>query len=335
MMVNRIGKVLVIIACLTTGIISLLLAPIIPFQYEGTKKVNYSPTIKQINLFITSDVANIQLNYATDPNADLINISYSYVIGSSIIVTPPSILISSQNSTFGNTLSVNLTIDFPPSILSSVWSTMTKITLNPTLLSNLTIRTETGNILIDNSKSQNKTFIDLTLEATTGNIEVILVNESNIFGTFHMNSNSGNTQLLLMENVTLNNDFVIETTTGNIDLILNNLSLKSQVLKGIVLSSSGTIHAEMYQWLNPTGNLTLNITTNSGSVRLDIKLEADFFSSQISPQTSTGTIWFRTPHPGFNQIDSSLISINTGLSSYINVNITTISGNIDIYADCI
>ncbi|MHA1132373.1 MAG: hypothetical protein ACTSQI_07510 [Candidatus Helarchaeota archaeon] len=355
-MVSKTGKVIVIIACLSVGIIAILFAPILPSTIKGTETVQYNASITQINLIVDSDVANIYIDYSTVPTADLINLSYNYLVGYSILLSPPPPEITFTNFTIGNVLNVVLNIQFPELILSSVWSSITQLTINPYLLTNLTISCGTGNLDVDNSYSINKTFVDIDLSTSTGNIDVNLINESqvrgnllisretgntqvvlgrnsNIDGNLQINSTTGNSILILLENATLNNDFIMKTTAGTIDAHLNNISLNNDEVQGIIQSTTGNLNVEAYQKLDLVGNLTLKLITSSGNVRLPITLEEAYLSSGISYQTSSGSIKINPNPPGFDPPGvNTMNSSAPDRSSNFDVAITTISGNIDIIA---
>ncbi len=355
-MVSKTAKVLIIIACLSVGILAILFAPIVPATFRGTDIVQYDAGVDQINLVVNSDIANVYIDYANDSSADLINLSYYYLIGHALLLEPPAPQVVLTNSTSGNVLTVNVDVDFPALVLTSTWTTVTQLTINPTLLTNLSISCDTANINVDSSYSTNKTFIDIDLLTDTGNIEVTLTNGSNILGdllvtrttgnaevilgknsaiagNLQINSTTGNAELILLEDTTLNNDFIVKTSTGNIDLALNNISLNNNEIQGFLLAISGNIEANIIQRLDPTGNLTLTMTASSGNARLTISLEADYLSSAIYYQTGSGSVNINANPPGFDTPGLSLMTSSApDCSSNFDVDMTTSSGNINILA---
>ncbi len=355
-MVSTKIKVLILIAALSTSMIALLLAPIIPVQYIGTEKVDYSAPVKQINLIVNIDASSLTINYAEEPDADLVSFNYSIIIGHGLLYTPPVPLISFINSTTGDVLTITLTIDIPQFSLSSIFFAKSYLTINPHLLCNFSVHTLTGNIALDTSNFLNKTFVALDFTTETGNIDVSLVNMSNILGdlviyrttgncdlvfakncnlggALQVNSTTGNSDVYFSENVTLSEDFIIKTSTGNIYTYLKNILLNDNEIQGIIQTNTGNIHVNSSQWLNPPGNLTLSITTTTGNVRLDIKLEADCISSQLTPDTGTGTISYEGSHLGYHHDGNNLVSNDPLRNSNFNIDLQTGTGNININAE--
>lgn len=345
-------KAIIIIACIATGAIAFLLTPIIPTEYKGSYNVDYSVTTDKIDLIVGADISSIAIIYSNDPSADLINISYKFTIGHSILFDPGPPTITFNNHTIGTLLIATLIVDFPALYFASTWYSLVLITLNPTLLCNFTISTDTGNIDIDTTNFQNKTFTKIDLSASTGNIEVDLMSSSKILGDLHIltttgnkdiniaenseiggtlqvNGTTGNVDLVLKENTTLNNNFIVKTTTGNINTYLYNISLNNNEITGIIQSTTGNIETAIRQLLDPAGNLTLNSYCTTGNNRLTIKLEADYLSSEIHPTTGTGTITYGL-HLGFNKVGADLISTLPDQSSNFDVNIVTTTGNINL-----
>jgi hypothetical protein len=355
-MVSKTVKVLVVIACLSVGILAILFAPIVPTTFRGTEIVQYDSGVDQINLIVNSDVANIYIDYANETSADLINLSYYYLIGHALLLEPPAPQVDFTNSTSGTVLTVNIDVNFPNLVLSSTWTTITQLTINPTLLTNLTITCATANIDVETSHSINKTFVEIDLLTETGNIDVAMTNESTILGdllvkrttgnaeviigknseivgNLQVNSTTGNADLILIENATLNNDFIVKTTTGNINVYLNNISLNNNEIQGFIQALSGNLEANIVQELNPMGNLTLKMISSSGNARLPINLEADYLSSEISYQTGSGSININTNPPGYDTPTPSVMTSSApDRSSNFDVDIITASGNINIIA---
>ena len=355
-MVSNAAKALIIIACITTGIFAVLFAPLQEAQYQGTSAVQYSASVDQINLITNSDIADIQISYATDPEADLINLTYFYILRHAIVFSPPNITVSFINSTSGKILTLKLTVDFPTLGFTSIAFSRTHLTINPKLLSNLSVHVVTGNIDLDNTYSQNKTFIDVDLRTSTGNIDIDLVNNSLITGQLHLRSSSGNLHIevgtnarisgnlqanttsgniyaLLEAGVTLEDDFVFKTNSGNVDLMFSNISLNSNEVVGTVGVLSGNIYISIQQFTDLSGNLTLDAKTSSGNINLDIDLEADYISSFIVPTKISGNInYFPNPPAGFHPDGANIDSDPPDCISNIDANLHTNSGNINIFA---
>lgn len=358
-MVSNAIKALIIIACITTGIVAVLFAPLQVTQYQGTRSVQNSGSVEQINLITDSDVANIQISYATHSDADLINLTYFYIVRHAIVFPAPNMTVSFINSTSGNILTVKLTIDTKALGFISVGYTMVHLTINPKLLSNLSIHVNSGNINLDNTYSSNKTFVDINLRTASGNINVNLVNQSHvrdnlylrtssgninmdleanayIGGSLQANTTSGNIGVQLKAGVTLDDDFGLRTASGNINLIFSNISLDNNVVAGTLQVISGNIGIWVQQLTDLSGNLTLTANTLSGNVNLHIDLEADDISSLISPTKVSGNLnYFPDPPLGFHHsptpLSASVIS-DILRNSNINATLVTISGNINIFA---
>ncbi|MHA1264443.1 MAG: hypothetical protein ACTSRS_04330 [Candidatus Helarchaeota archaeon] len=345
------AKVLIVIAVLASGTISLLLAPLLPTSSVGTKNVPYDGgVITQINLVADVDVANIRIEYANSSTADLINVTWDLSVRYSVLVPPPTIQISWTNYSIGTTLTAIFRVQFIGLLLSAGLFSNIYITINPLLSSNLSVITTTGNINLNTTNSQNPIFQDVNLttstgilladfiegttiqgeiniQTTTGNSELTIAKNAVINGTLTAKTTTGWNFVTLANNVSLFNNFLIQTSTGKITLFLNNSQLNSKALTGSLTTTNGNIKATIAQRVDSNGNLTLIMNSDTGNLRLILDLNAaGSIQSTVSPTTSTGLITGTLA--GYSTGPGPRISTNTPQPYSIDANLTTNTGNI-------
>jgi len=337
-MVSNAAKALIIIACISTGIVAVLLAPLQIVRYDGTNIVQYSASVDQINLITNSDIANIEISYATDPNADLLNLTYHYLIRHAIAFSPPNITVSFFNSTSGSILTVRVIVDFSALGFTSLAASVTHLTINPKLLSNLSIHVATGNIDLDNTNSQNKTFIDVDLETATGNINVNLADDSHIIGDLYLSSATGNLGVATGTQAFIGGSLQAYAGTGNIDVDLAN---DSSITGNLFLRTlSGNSGLEVGVDAAIEGSMQVNATSGNVEVllRAGVTLKTDFivktgsgnanliFSNlSLANNAAMGTVRATS--------GNILVSIQQlqDLSGNLTLNVRTGSGNVNFH----
>ncbi|NVM56102.1 MAG: hypothetical protein HWN66_20565 [Candidatus Helarchaeota archaeon] len=343
-------KGLLIIGIITSGTFSLLLAPIVPVFLTEYRVIPNDIGINQINLIVNTDTSNIQIDYASSNDSDLIELTCGYTVRHSVLVPPSNLPINFQKYNNSGILTVIATIDVQGIQYGTIVSSSTLITINPRLISNLTIASHSGNIDLITTNFQNLTFQDVNLTTlhgncfttfipgciiqgnlsiltSSGNNRLIVSPNCEIEGQLIANTTTGNNEVTFGENCTIGNDFFVQTTTGTCIFTVTNCSLNNKNITGILESSSGAINSTITQWVNPNGNLTLDVDSVSGNCRLIMDYSNSSFASTIYYTTGTGNIFY-DGFVGFNAILGGNRSKNWPLSSIVNVTIDTNSGNI-------
>lgn len=326
-------KAIIIICIIATAVVALIFAPLLPATSQGTEAVDYDPSIQQVNLVVNVDSGHVRVEFDNSSTAQLVNVTWDYTLRYAIVVPPPTPTITFQNYTAGTTLNVLYTVVTPWLFVTGGYYSTSIITINPELVSNLTITTTTGNVNLSSTNFQNKTFIDIKLTATTGNIDATLIDDSNITGLLDVEATTGGVVVTLQNGCILNNDFSVETTTGNSFVYLNNISLNDHELTGTITASTGSSRLTITQQTDLHGNLTITTSCTTGNSRLVTDFDASEVSSTVGPTTTTGTIYYGSaswPYKGFNKVGSALISTNQGLANNIDVTISVTTGNIDL-----
>jgi len=191
------AKALIIIAVIASGTISLLLAPLVPVTNGMLITDEIINQLKPLNLVANVDAANILIQYANDSSADAINVTWDVTVRHSILVPPPTIVVSWDNYTISDELNVNLTIDFEGLLLASGLLAIVIVTINPLLYGNFSITTTAGNINLTNTNHLNPVFIDVNLTSNTGNIYASFISNSEMWnGDLRVQSTTGNCEIL-------------------------------------------------------------------------------------------------------------------------------------------
>jgi len=339
-MVNKAAKALIIIACISTGIVAVLLAPLQGVQYNGTRIVSFSGAVDQINLITNSDIANVEIRYSTDDTADLINLTYHYLIRYAILFSPPNVTVSLINSTLGKVLTVQVTVDFTPLGFTTMAASVTYLTINPKLLSNLSIHVGTGNIILDNTNSQNKTFIDLDLQTATGNIDVNLAADSRITGDFYGSSASGNVDLTTGIRSSVAGSLQAYTSSGNVDV---NLANGSNIAGNLYLRTiSGNSGLDVGENASIDGAMQVNTTSGNVAVLLreGVSLKTDFI---LKTGSGNVNLIFSNISLANNAVTGTLRTISGNilisiqqlrdLDGNMTLDAKTSSGNVNLYID--
>ncbi|MHA1276743.1 MAG: hypothetical protein ACTSQI_07525 [Candidatus Helarchaeota archaeon] len=355
-MIQKKAKILILIIAVIISTLTILIVPFRKTTISDSKIVPYSVSIQQINL--TANIGDIPLfiRYADQSNAELINFTCIFETRSAIISGPPSISVTFENNTLGNALILRVSLQYVTVPLSSILFAKTFLTINPNLVTNLTATTTIGNIEFNTEKFQQKTLRFLNLSSTSGTIDAFITNKCNVTGPLHLTTISGTNNLTLngqssiwnaiemssisglcaislKENTTITSNLNILTENGTIYMQTSNISLNNQNLTWQLTVYAGDIQANLTQWVDPIGNLTLIISNIYGVIDFGISLEANTISSEIETNTSLGgLITINTIHPGYVETGSGLDSTLPDRPSNFNANIGTVSGTVYVNA---
>ena len=330
----------------------LLFVPMIPYAYSGGQNIPYNASVDSINLVVGSDSSDIYVRYASSPIAALIDIAWDYTIWHPLLAFP-SVQVTFDNATLGTILSINFTSTILGFRLAGVNLMTTVITINPTLLTNLTIDIGSGNLDLNTLDFTNKTFgnvafqtlsgntmatffsdclitNNLTCTTGSGNIDINLETGCEIGGVFRTIAGSGNIDVTAKENCTFNKDFKLQAGSGNIDLTTTNISLNGNDVEGLIIATSGNFVGTLTQRTGLNGNLTLDINTGSGNCRLVQDYAATAIGSIIDAHTLSGTVYHGTLL-GYTESPINYFTSDNGtLGSNIDFDIDIGSGNINL-----
>ena len=328
----------------------LLFVPMIPYAYSGGQNIPYNAAVDSINLVVGSDSSNIYVRYDSSPIAALIDIAWDYTIWHPLLGFP-SVDVTFDNATVGTILSINFTSTILGFRLAGINIMNTFITINPTLLTNLTIDVGSGNLDLNTVEFTNKTFgnvafqtlsgntaanfvtgsvilNNLTSTAGSGNIDITFGSTCEVQGIIRTISASGNNGVTLGNGCILNNDFKIQAGSGNIDLTTTNITLNGNEITGLIIATSGNFVGTLTQRTDLNGNLTLDINTGSGNCRLVQNYAVTAIGSIIDAHTSSGTVYHGTLL-GYTESPTDYFASTIGvLGSNINFDIDVVSGNI-------
>jgi hypothetical protein len=355
-MVKKKALTLIIIISI---IIASLLILVIPFQKTtlyDSETVPYSAAIQQVNVMANLGEMPVNINYALDPNSDLINFTYVIKAKYGLTSEPPSVSVVFDNFSLGDTLTIIISLNYTVVSRASIYYTQTFITINPNLLSNISVFTTSGDIEFNTRHYEKKDIIFLDLNAHSGSINALITNQCNITGlsqfttlsgsnqlTFNgesaiynnlsMSSISGDCSLSLEDNVTITRDLNIWSANGSISFTSSNISLNNNDLNWQFTIYDGAIQMNITQRTSPAGNISCLISNIYGEIRFGIGLEADNISSNIEATASLGGIVMIDPyHPGYVATGSGLDSAAPERNCNFDAIIGTFSGIIYVNA---
>lgn len=333
------------ILILTVIIVSVFLfAPILKYQDAGTRTVDYSAAVEQIDLIVRIDSSNTRIQYASSPTAPLIDVNWDYINWHPILGFP-STRVTFDNETIGNTLIVTFSALSLGFSLTNINFENTIITINPTLVTNLSVTMGSGNLVIDTTNCQNKTFSKVSLITGSGNCQSSFISgciftgiisirvdsgensltmgaHCEIQGGLEVITSSGNNDVTLGANCTLNENFSIQTGSGSNTFTSTNMSLNNKELTGMIYTFSGNSRATITQRSTLNGNLTLDIHTWSGNSWLSMNYLNNTIGSVITADTGSGAIR-----------DSSLVGFVPGPPGTYTAKAGTLASNIDADID--
>ena len=215
-MLSTKAKAVIIIAIIASGVVALLLAPILPITYSGEKLVDFDASVQQIDLIANIEDSDIRIQYDNSSAAPLFNMTYVYILRHAIIVPDPTVTITLVNNTAGNILTVQLTVDFPTLFVNTGALSMTYLTINPNIISNLSVYAGSGNIGLHTENYLNKTFVDIDFSADSGTIFIDLESDCIVTEDIDLRVGSGNIDADVASGCTID-DFLGFAGSGNIN----------------------------------------------------------------------------------------------------------------------
>ncbi len=233
-------------------------APLSPFNFSSTNQDSHSG-INTLNL--NFQASNAQVNVLTENVTDKNILVWVYATGSKGILSPGKpIEVAFIKETANDVLTINSKVT--QTAISNVKVTC-NIYVNPALNLNLNVTSETGQV-------------SLTADSAAKLQSVTL------------NSNTGEVQANLQNNVTVWGNVTLKTQTGNIFYRMdqaNTIGNQTVALQ----SSTGSISPDITQTKVFGGNLLVNAQTSTGTINLGLQIDG-YVGARIVSQTNLGTI---------------------------------------------
>lgn len=291
---------ILIVAVVVAGLAFL---PVQNVNYTKTNTVPADASINSIYLGIDADVANINV-VPTRLQGQLVqvNVSATGAVGVFASTTEPvKVEFNSVNSNGTSTVTCKISQQASWSLNNALTVTC-NVYIDPSAALNVQVSTSVGKIQLTSDTPV--TFQAVNLHSTTGSVSAAFTDS------------------------TFSGPITATTTTGAVKFTSNNCRLIGD--RSLTLTTTtGSVDALFAQDQSLEGNLTCNVASTTGSVRLDLQLSGAI-AAQITSHTSTGHI--STDVQNFNGNQSPIYSNNYPADSNILANLSVTTGNINIHA---
>ena len=244
---------------LTAGIVFVLLYfPFLPVNYSQSSEARIGTDTALLNLSLDADVAHVYvLPENLEDKAVQVNVS---AIGRGGLLTPDQLFqLAFQERRANNTLTVTSRVTSTEGFDSGSMNTICYVYVNPSLSLNLTVRTTTGQIVVDTGKSV--IFQGMHLESTTGGI-VVVWNETDVTGNvpISLNTTSGYINIGVTQSTKLSGNVTFNVDTASAGFVSLRLNIQDAVGARIETNkTSPGIHVEQKGF---SGNEKLLQSTN-------------------------------------------------------------------------
>jgi hypothetical protein len=293
-------------------IAAVLIAPVSTWNY-GTPYTDSSPSMHNLNLNFHSDIGHINIMTTQTSNNNILiyvsgNGSRGIFGGSG---NPLNITFS--NKTVGDTLTVNSTVTVTGP-LSSISSVDIQIFVNPNLNLNLNVTTDTGRVSFNADKPT--TIQNLSLQATTGEVEAQLQTNAIVAGNITLSTTTGAVNYRMSETkIVGNNTLNLKSITGQVTMDIT----QTKTLQGNLAVDAETTTGTINVGLVIDGGVAGKITSQTAAFG-DINVNVNNFSGNKSPIQSnnypaTGNIDINNHVTGFGSININANYKTTILSS--------------------
>jgi len=305
--------VLLVVAVVIAALAGLVFLPVRTVDVGPLRHtVPYETGVNTLNLDFTADVASVNIAFENimDFQGRLaISLEASAtarvgIFGSSDVFG--SRWFSSSDTKVGNVVTVTSEVD----VADGGWpgyssvNVTCDILIDPSMKTRLNIRTGTGGVVLETRAGV--TLNSLSLEATTGGVEVRLV-----------------------EDVVVAGDVSVKTTTGGVEFSWDNVIVTQDVLVNATTVTGG-VDVDVKQDEELLGNVTLNAEATTGGVDFAMEIRGDVGAKIESTVTTGGIEIIRQVR--FSGTTSLLQSGNYPASSNFDTSLKTTTGGIDIDA---
>ncbi|MDH5795085.1 MAG: hypothetical protein OEZ24_03150, partial [Candidatus Bathyarchaeota archaeon] len=313
--IGTLAVLLIVLVFSAAVIVALASLPIRTLDYTRRHTVPYVWTgVDTLNLVLSADVAGVDVSFERrtlmgDRLAVSIDVTATTRVG--VFGAPDFLNLISQTAIDSNVQTVTSEIEivepgWPPYFLTNVTCL---IRIDPSLNTTLNIRTATGGIVVHTQAGV--ALNSLSLEATTGGIEINLAKD-----------------------VVVSGDISLSATTGGIQFSWDNVFATKDVLVDLTTTTGG-VDVDIKQDERLSGNITLKAEATTGGVNFAIDIQGDI-GAKIDSLVTTGDIDIRR-QAGFSLVYSyadraGLLSDNHPARNSFNVDLRTTTGGIDIDA---
>jgi len=318
------------------------------FQYEPS-----SPDpIK--NLSINADIGKIIVKYNTTAFSDFAKIDVDLKIAglftsykSYLDFFSPSREWWDESSGIFN-LEVLPDVWFDPSHWFKLYEITITITLRTDVIYDLDATTATG--AIEMSVPDKVILNGTSLTSSTGSVKLTTLGNNEFQGKIGLQTSTGSIDLFA-KNTNFTQECKAITSTGSLLLNYTNCGMGDD-LTGIVSTgsvtfksynmyyfkdidlnlqtSTGSIDAELYQYIDMGANVSSNVHTSTGSIDVFYRDNLATTGIRFTSSTSTGSINY-TPHATMEILSSVYQSLNYGLAtSKYTFTLATSTGSIDV-----
>jgi len=269
--------------------------------------VPYETGVDTLNLDLTADVARVNIVFE-DLVDKLVTLNASATARVGALTSPDDLF----DLTFNHTITDNVltvTADIDTFGRGWPWYSSLRVTcdlsIDPSLNTSLDVKTRVGIIVLD---TQAEVVLDsLSLEATTGGIEVNLV-----------------------EDIVVAGDVSVKTTTGGVEFSWDNVLVTKGVLVD-VKTTTGGVEVDIKQEEELLGNVTMKAEATTGGVNFAIEIRDDV-GAKIESSVIIGGIDVER-QVNFYGTKSPLTSDNYPSDGNFNVSLKTTTGGIEIRAE--
>ncbi|MFX1325695.1 MAG: hypothetical protein ACFE8N_12130 [Promethearchaeota archaeon] len=325
------------------------------FEYSDT--FFYEPSVPSPleKISINSDVGKIAVRYNTTPTNYFVKIELNILMRGGFVEGKTfsdffKPIVWSNESTPVTTFS----LENKPWGLFALFRNITiDVTLRTDVLYDISAVTATGSVSMDipGGIAINTTYLD----SSTGSVSLISDKDVTFLGDLNLDTSTGSIKLFA-KNDTFINGVTATTSTGSLTLNFSNCIMGDD-LTGLVSTGSielksynmlytqdciwnidtatGSVDAEIYQYVAMGANVTGSIQTSTGSVDIIYKDTLANVGAKFTCSTGTGSITYTpTGSGGFNKVNGDIISTSyTGAIFKYTLGVSTGTGSIEVIGE--
>jgi hypothetical protein len=297
---------IILIAILLAGMIfaAFVFLPFNPVNFGRSEGVTYQQGIDMLDLNFSADVARVNITFE-HLVSKLVTLNVSATGGVGIFASRDPVNVTFTSAFSSNVLTVTSKVETTHGLLWYPWlNVVCDLRIDTSLSSSLNVKTTVGRIILNTRAGV--VLNSLSLEATTGGIEVGLVKD-----------------------VTVRGNILAKSTTGAVRFSWDNVKAPSNVSVNAE-TTTGSVALNVLQNETMPANVTMNAQTTTGGVDLTIAIHDDV-GARIESTVTTGGIHVGS-QVGFSGTKSPLQSTNYPTSSNFAISLKTTTGGINIDA---
>ena len=296
----------ILIAILVIAVVGVAIAlvPLQPVSFNQSNEAS-AANVDSLRLIVDAEVANVNVILKDLPGNQRATINVSATGRRGIFGTDRPLALAFKENTSDSTLTYSVNVS-----RAEGWPVYNPLDvgcdvyLDPSVNLDITIRTETGSIMI-NAFNRDVTLQKLNLQTITGSV-----------------------QASLEKGVVIAGDISLQTTTGSAQLIWDEVEI-SRNINVNVITTTGSAEVNITQSMQLEGNVTLNAQTTTGGINFALTIRNEV-GARISASTTMGGV--NIQQQGFSGNQAPLESDNYPAVSNFIVNLATTLGGIDVSA---